>query len=152
MLIVLALLIGIVAGLRAMTAPAAVSWAAWLGWISLGDSWLWWLGHWIAGLVFTLLAIVELVNDQRPSTPSRTVPVQFGTRIVMGALTGAAIGASGGMPVAGLIAGIVGAVVGTFGGKKVRASLAASFGRDAPAAFIEDAVAIVGALLIVLAA
>ena len=39
MILLLALLIGIVAGLRAMTAPAAVSWAAYLGWINLGDSW-----------------------------------------------------------------------------------------------------------------
>ena len=152
MSILLALLIGIVAGLRAMTAPAAVSWAAWLGWINLGDSWLWWLGHWVAVLIFTLLAIVELVNDQRPSTPSRTIPAQFGARIVMGALTGAALGASGGSWVAGLIAGAIGAVIGTLGGKAVRAQLAASFGGDAPAAFIEDAVAIVGAILIVLAA
>ena len=80
MLIVLALLIGIVAGLRAMTAPAVMSWAAYLGWISLGDSWLWWLGHWVTPWIFTLIAIVELVNDQRASTPSRTVPVQFGGR------------------------------------------------------------------------
>ena len=152
MLIVLALLIGIVAGLRAMTAPAVVSWAAYLGWISLGDSWLWWLGHWITPWIFTLIAIVELVNDQRASTPSRTVPVQFGGRVVMGALSGAAIGASGGMMVGGLIAGIVGAVIGTLGGKAVRARLAASFGKDPPAAFLEDAVAIIGGLLIVAAA
>ena len=149
---VLALLIGIVAGLRAMTAPAVVSWAAYLGWINLGDSWLWWLGHWITPWIFTLLAIVELVNDQRASTPSRTVPVQFGARIVMGALTGAAIGTSGGMLVGGLIAGIVGAIIGTLGGKAVRARLAASFGKDPPAAFLEDAVAIIGGLLIVAAA
>ena len=32
---VLAFLIGVVAGLRAMTAPAAVSWAARLGWLNL---------------------------------------------------------------------------------------------------------------------
>ncbi|WP_425993766.1 hypothetical protein [Caulobacter sp. DWR1-3-2b1] len=32
----LALLIGVVAGLRAMTAPAAISWAAHLGWLPLG--------------------------------------------------------------------------------------------------------------------
>ena len=31
----LALLIGVVAGLRTMTAPAAVSWAAYLGWLPL---------------------------------------------------------------------------------------------------------------------
>ena len=32
---VLAFLIGVIAGLRALTAPAAVSWAARLGWIHL---------------------------------------------------------------------------------------------------------------------
>jgi uncharacterized membrane protein len=151
-LIVLALLIGVVAGLRAMTAPAAVSWAAYLGWIDLTNTWLWWLGHWVTPWVFTLLAIAELINDQRPSTPSRTEPIQFGTRIVMGALTGAALGASGGMLIAGLVAGVIGAVIGTLGGRAVRARIARSFGKDPPAAFLEDAVAIVGGLLIVMAA
>ena len=32
---VLALVMGIVAGLRAMTAPAAISWGARLGWLKL---------------------------------------------------------------------------------------------------------------------
>jgi uncharacterized membrane protein len=152
MAIVLALLIGVVAGLRAMTAPAAVSWAAYLGWINLGDSWLWWLGHWITPWVFTVLAIVELITDQLPSTPSRTVPMQFGARIVLGALCGAGLGASAGVLGVGLVAGIIGAIIGTLGGKSVRAKLAASFGQDRPAALIEDAVAIIGAFLIVAAA
>ena len=152
MSILLALLIGVVAGSRAMTAPAVVSWAAYLGWIDLGDSWLWWLGHWIAVLIFTALALFELYNDQRPTTPSRTVPVSFGSRIVTGALTGAALGATGGSWVVGLIAGIIGAVIGTLGGRWARGRLAAAFGQDLPAALLEDVVAIVGALLIVLAA
>jgi uncharacterized membrane protein len=152
MVLLLALLIGIVAGLRAMTAPAVVSWAAYLGWIDLGDSWLSFLGHWITPWIFTVLAIVELVTDQLPSTPSRIVPMQFGARIVMGALTGAAIGVSGGMLIGGLIAGIIGAVIGTLGGRAVRGKLAAAFGQDRPAAFLEDAVAIIGGLLIVAAA
>ena len=147
-----ALLIGIVAGLRAMTAPAAVSWAAYLAWIDPGGSWLSFLGHWITPWIFTVLAIGELITDQLPSTPSRTVPLQFGTRLIMGALAGAALGASGGMLVSGLIAGAVGAVIGTLGGRAARGKLAASFGSDRPAAFIEDAVAIVGAFLIVAAA
>ena len=151
MILLLALLIGVVAGLRAMTAPAVVSWAAYLGWIDLSGSSLSFLGHWITPWIFTILAIVELVTDQLPSTPSRKVPMQFGARIVMGALTGAALGASGGMLVGGLIAGIVGAVIGTLGGRAFRARLAAAFGSDPPAAFIEDAVAILGALLIVIA-
>lgn len=144
----LALLIGIVAGLRAMAAPALVSWAAHLGWLDLSGSWLGFLGNSWVRWILTLLAIVELVTDQLPSTPSRTVPIQFGARIVMGALSGAAVGAAGGAIVGGLFAGSIGALIGTLGGRAFRAQLAKAFGSDRPAAFIEDAVAIGGALLI----
>lgn len=144
----LALLIGVVAGLRAMTAPAMVSWAAHLGLLDLSETWLAVFGTAWARWILTLLALVELVTDQLPSTPSRTVPVQFGARIVTGALSGAAIGASGGTMVGGLIAGAIGAIIGTLGGRAFRAKLAMAFGSDRPAAFIEDAVAIGGALLI----
>ena len=147
---VLPLLIGVVAGLRAMTAPAAVSWAARLGWLEpptglafLGYAWTPW--------IFTALALAELVTDQLPTTPSRTVPIQFGTRVLVGALCGAAIGGSGGALVMGLIAGVLGAIVGTLGGRLGRARLAAALGSDRPAALIEEAIAIGGALLIVLA-
>jgi uncharacterized membrane protein len=152
MIYLLALLIGIVAGLRAMTPLAAVSWAAYLGWIDPSASWLsFFASPWAVG-IFTLAALGELVSDQLPSTPSRRVPMQFGARIVSGALSGGALGAGVGMLAGGAIAGIVGAVIGTLGGAAARARLAASFGRDLPAALIEDAVAIVGALLIVSAA
>ncbi|EUB97866.1 protein of unknown function DUF4126 [Rhizobium sp. CF080] len=149
MVYVLALLIGIVAGLRAMTAPAAIAWAAYLGWLNLSGSWLAFMGTiWAVG-IFTILAVVELVTDQLPSTPSRKVPQQFGARLIMGALTGAAIGTPYGGWIVGLIAGIIGAAIGTYGGAAVRGKLAASFGKDPPAAFIEDAVAIVAAYLII---
>ena len=145
----LALLLGVVAGLRAMTAPAAVSWAAYLGWLDLSGTWLAFLGSIWATVILTLLALVELVTDQLPTTPSRTVPVQFGARILTGALSGAAVGTAGGSIAGGLVAGIVGAVVGTLGGRAFRARLASAFGSDRPAALIEDAVAVGGALLIV---
>ncbi len=144
----LALLIGIVAGLRAMTAPALVSWAAHLGWLDLNGTWLAFFGNVWTRWILTVFALGELVTDQLPTTPSRTVPVQFGARIVTGALSGAAIGAGKGALIGGLIAGIVGAIIGTLGGRAFRARLAAAFGRDLPAALIEDAVAIGGALLI----
>ena len=147
----LALLLGVVAGLRAMTAPAAVSWAAYLGWLDLSGTWLAFLGSIWATVILTLLALVELVTDQLPTTPSRTVPVQFGARVLTGALSGAAVGTAGGSLAGGLIAGVVGAVVGTLGGRAFRARLASAFGSDRPTAFIEDAVAVGGALLIVLA-
>ena len=90
----------------------------------------------------TLIAIGELVNDKLPKTPSRLIPPQFVTRIVMSALCGLAIGTPGNGMIIGLVAGIVGAVAGTFGGTKARSLLARTFGRDLPAALIEDAVAL----------
>jgi uncharacterized membrane protein len=146
-----ALLIGGVAGLRALTAPAAVSWAAQIGWLHLGDTHLAFLGYRWTPWMLTALALVELVTDQLPSTPSRTVPMQFGARILTGALSGAAIGASSGLLIVGGIAGIIGAVLGTLGGRAARAGLADAFGKDMPAALIEDTVAILAAILIVMA-
>jgi uncharacterized membrane protein len=147
-ILLLALLIGIIAGLRAMTAPAAVSWAARLGWLNLAPTSLAFLGYAFTPWIFTALALAELVTDQLPATPSRTVPVQFGTRILTGGLSGGAIGAAHGQFVPGVVVGVVGAVIGTLGGRAVRGRLAASFGQDRPAALIEDAVAIGGAFLI----
>ena len=149
--LLLAVLIGVIAGLRAMTAPAAVSWAARLGWLNLAPTGLAFLGYAFTPWIFTALALVELVTDQLPKTPSRTVPVQFGTRILTGGLSGGAIGAAHGQLVLGVVGGVVGAVIGTLGGRAVRGRLAASFGRDLPAALIEDAVAIGGAFLIMAA-
>jgi uncharacterized membrane protein len=144
----LALLLGFVAGLRAMTPPAMVSWAAYLGWLDLSGTWLSFLGNAWARWILSLLALAELVTDQLPTTPSRTVPIQFGTRMVMGALSGAAVGTVSGATIGGLLAGIIGAIIGTFGGRAFRARLAKSLGSDRPAALIEDAIAISAALLI----
>src|SRR5450755_3357610 len=113
----LALCIGIVAGLRSLTAPAVVSWAAYLGWINLHGSPLAFMGSlWAVG-IFTLLALGELVADQLPSTPSRTAAVGLSARIVMGALSGACLGVAGGASLwAAALAGVVGAIAGAFGG------------------------------------
>ena len=151
-----ALLIGVVAGLRAMTAPAAVAWGAHLGLIPLQGTPLAWLGGNIATWVLTALAVLELVADQLPKTPSRKVPVQFGTRILSGAFCGAVIGmtahsSSEGAWIGGAIAGAIGAVIGTLGGADLRGRLAKAFGKDLPAALLEDIVAVGGAALIVTA-
>ena len=143
-----ALLIGFIAGLRAMTAPASVSWAAHLGWLHVGDTWAAFVAHAATRWILTLLALGELVTDQLPSTPSRTVPIQFTTRVIMGGFAGAAVGAAGGATVVGLVAGMAGAVLGTLAGAAFRRRLAAAFGNDHPAAFIEDAVALAGAFLV----
>ena len=147
----LAFLIGIVAGMRAMTAPAAISWAARLGKLSLSGTWLAFLGYAWTPWILTLLAAGELVTDQLPSTPSRKVPVQFGTRILMGGVCGAALTAGAGSMLLGAIVGIAGAVAGTLGGRAFRARMAAAFGSDRPAALLEDAIAIGAAVAVVLA-
>jgi uncharacterized membrane protein len=148
-ILVLAFLIGIVAGLRALTAPTAVSWAAHLGVLPLQGTPLAWLGYAFTPYIFTILALGELVNDKLPKTPSRTVPPQFIARVIMGSLAGAAVGAARQSLILGLVAGAIGAVAGTFGGAAVRSKLAGIFGKDLPAALLEDAVAIILAFVVV---
>lgn len=144
----LAFLIGAVAGLRTFTAPALVSWASHLGLLHLGNTWLAFLGYAWTPWILTALAAGEFVADQLPSMPSRTAPRGFIARIVSGAVCGAAVGTAGGTVLGGAVAGIAGAVVGTLVGHDFRARLAAAFRRDRPAAFIEDAIALGGALLV----
>jgi len=141
--LIAAFVVGMVCGLRALVGLAAVSWAASSGHLPLAGTWLSFLGNRITSYIMTALAIGEIVNDKMPKTPSRLVPPQLGTRVVMGALTGSAIGLSHGSLVLGAIAGIVGSVVGTFAGAKGRALLAKAFGRDLPAALLEDILAVV---------
>ena len=137
-----AFLIGTASGLRALIGLAAVSWAAHFGILPLGHTWLAFLGYAFTPYILTLLAIGELVNDKLPKTASRLIPPQFIARIVTSALCGLAIGLSGNGMIVGLYVGIVGAVAGTFGGAKARSLLARAFGRDLPAALLEDAVAL----------
>lgn len=147
-MIIFAFLIGLVAGLRVLTPLAAISWAAQFHWLQMQGTWLGFLGFAATAYITTALALVELVGDKLPGTPSRKVPLQFGTRIVVGALCGAALGAQAGAMLGGLFAGAVGAVVGTLGGATLRAQLAKALGKDLPAALLEDVVAIGAALLI----
>ncbi len=122
--LLLALSIGIVAGLRSLSAPAVVAWAAHLGWINLHSSPLAFMGtKWAVG-IFTLLALVELIVDQLPGTPARTAAVGLSARIVTGALSGACLAVAGGAtPWLGAPAGAAGALAGAFGGYHARAGL-----------------------------
>jgi uncharacterized membrane protein len=144
-----ALLIGVVAGLRTFTPLAAVSWAAFAGAFRLDSTWLGFLGSRITPWILTALAIIELVADQLPRTPSRKTLGQFAARIASGAVCGAAVATTKGSWEIGLAIGIIGAILGTLVGAGVRTSLAHAFRRDRPAAFVEDAVAVTGAAIIV---
>ncbi|HKV77487.1 MAG TPA: DUF4126 family protein [Candidatus Sulfotelmatobacter sp.] len=142
--LLLAFGIGIVAGLRSLTAPAVVAWAARLGWINLHNSPLAFMGSKWTVVIFTVLAVVEFIGDQLPSTPPRTGAVGLSARIVTGALTGACIGVAGNAGLLwGALAGIVGALAGAYGGYHARVRLVRSLRvPDFVIALPEDAVAI----------
>jgi uncharacterized membrane protein len=147
----LILAIGFVAGLRSMTAPAAVSWGAYLGWLALKGSALSFLSSPVAVGIFTLAALGELVADQLPTTPNRTAPFPFGARIVMGGFCGAAVALAAEQPwLVGVGLGAAGAVMGTFGGFYARRGATKALnGPPFISATLEDLIAIGAALLIV---
>jgi uncharacterized membrane protein len=135
----LALLIGVVAGLRAFTAPAVMAWAAFLNWINLSGTWASWMGHWITVAVLTVIALAELISDKMPTLPSRKSAPQFLVRLASGAFSGAVLGTAWGYRWGSLGAGLIGAVIGTVLGYEVRTKLvAANGGKDRPVALGED--------------
>jgi uncharacterized membrane protein len=148
--LLLAFLIGVVGGLRALTAPAVTSWAAHLGWLNLAHSPLKFMSSMITVVFFTILACVELVTDQLPSTPARTKPAGLVPRILLGGLCGATVASAGGQALAlGAVLGAVGGVVGAFAGYEVRTRLVKALGvPDFVIAVLEDAVAIGGGLFL----
>jgi uncharacterized membrane protein len=140
----LALGVGVAAGLRSLTPPAVVAWAAYLGWLNLSDSPLRFMGSIIAAIIFSLLALFELFLDLQPSTPKRTAPVPLAARILMGGLCGACLYAASNQPlVIGAILGAVGGVIGAFAGYEIRRRLVAALHvKDIFVALLEDSVAI----------
>jgi uncharacterized membrane protein len=136
--------IGFVAGLRSLTAPAVVAWAAYLGWIHLQGSPLAFMGSIWTVVIFTVLALVEMVADQLPSTPSRTAAVGLSARIVTGGLTGACFAVAGNAAGwLGAMLGVIGAIAGSFGGYQARVGLVRALRvRDFVIAIPEDAIAI----------
>ncbi len=119
--------IGVVSGLRTFTGVAAVVWAAHLGWINLSSTPLAFMGSTWALVLFTVLALLEYVGDQLPSTPARTTPMQLGARLVLGVLAGASLAAAGGASLLlGAICAVVGVLVGTYGGYNARVGLVRS--------------------------
>src|SRR5581483_12002313 len=142
MAILLAFLIGVFAGLRSLTAPAVVAWAAHVGWLKL-DGPLELFGHTATVAVFTVLAIAELVADKLPKTPARTAPLGLGARIMTGSMSGAAIAAAGGQAaVLGALLGAAGGIAGAFGGFYARTRLVKALGtRDLVIALLEDTIA-----------
>ena len=149
--LLLAFLIGGVAGLRCLTAPATVAWAAHLNWLNLHNTPLAFMGSTAAVVIFTLLAAVEMVVDQLPSTPSRVQARGLIARMILGGLSGASIAVAGAQSIAvGAVLGLVGGIAGAFAGYQARTRLVKALRvRDLFIALPEDAVAIAAGLFIV---
>jgi uncharacterized membrane protein len=145
---VLAVGIGVVAGLRAFAAPAVLTWAAKRRWIRLGNSPFATIISAKASKRITDLAVSELIADKLPFTPSRLKAGPLASRIVSGAVCGATIYGVVKRPLMeGAVLGGVGAIAGAFAGYHMRKRLS----RDMPdlgVAALEDALAIGGGVLI----
>jgi uncharacterized membrane protein len=136
--------IGIVAGLRALMAPAIVAWAANLGWLNLHGSPLAFMGSTVAVGIFSVLAIGELVIDKLPQTPKRTALPLLLARILLGGLSGATLcTATAKSLIAGTLLGGIGGIIGAFIGYEIRRRLVNKLHiKDFFVAVCEDLVAI----------
>lgn len=150
MTLLLAFLIGLFAGLRSLTPPAAVAWAVHLGWLRLARP-LSLVGSLPAVIILSALALTEIVFDKLPNTPNRTAPIGLIARIVTGGFAGACVSLGGGQSAyVGAALGAIGGIAGCFGGYHVRAWLAKSLRQpDFNLALVEDLIAIGGSLFIV---
>jgi uncharacterized membrane protein len=139
-----ALGIGFAAGLRSLTPPAVVTWAAHFGWLNLNNTPLAFMGSIITVVVFSILALFELFADLQPSTPKRTAPVPLIARIITGGLCGASVcAASNQSLIIGALLGAVGGVIGAFTGYEIRRRLVSGLNiKDLFIALLEDLVTI----------
>ncbi len=141
------LLLGVVTGMRTMTAIAALAWAVWLGLIP-EQGWATWAAHVAVVIVLTIFALGEYVVDTLPKTPRRTDLGPALARVVVGGLVGAMAAAAIEEPVAGgIIFGAGGAIIGAWGGFFVRMTVGRILRHDLPAALLESASAIALAIL-----
>ena len=143
-ILALAFGVGLVAGLRALTAPAAVAWAAQWGWLHLHGSPLSFMASTWAAILFLVLAIFELIGDLLPGTPKRTAPGPLAARMLSGGLCGACVCASANQSLfIGAALGGLGALLGAFAGYELRRRLVAGLNvKNVFIAIPEDLIAI----------
>jgi uncharacterized membrane protein len=126
--LVAAFLLGIVAGMRAFTAPAV------LVWFTRGG---------IAAIILGILALTEYFTDLLPNVPARTSLPSLIARLVAGGVVGYIIAGAG-----GLVASLIGVLAGAYGGLRLRLWLIARVGAIA-AGLAESAAALLVAAYVV---
>ncbi len=113
-------LLGLVTGLRTMTAMMVLCWFAYRGHLPVEGTWAFWSGNLITAVVFSVLAVGEYIGDKLPKTPNRIAPGPLMARLVLGGLVGAIVapGIEG-----SILLGGGGALLGAFGGFLIRRAL-----------------------------
>jgi uncharacterized membrane protein len=129
-----AILIGIVAGLRATIAPLALTIAH----------------HSLLWILFAVLAAAELIGDKLPKMPSRLSPLPLISRCISGGacaffLTSAALPTW-----LAIVSGVAGALIGAYAGYEIRRAITRRLHvPDFPVALAEDVVTILLAVVAV---
>ncbi len=102
-------------------------------------------------VIFSLLALGEIVNDKLPKTPARTSIPQIIPRVLFGGCSAVALAVSaGGSLIVTVVVGIIGALAGTFAGYSVRHALVTKANLpDLGVALVEDLIAVGCGFLIV---
>ena len=115
------LMVGFATGLRTFTPLALICWVSVWGWLPLGSSRLHFLGTTTGAAIVSILALIELVGDKLPRTPSRTSTGPLGARILIASFAAAALAVGMGQSwIAAVICGAVASVIGAFAGFRYR--------------------------------
>jgi uncharacterized membrane protein len=147
--LLIAFLFGVVSGFRSLAPAAVLAWAV-QGRPELQGTLLAFMSGAPAAYALSGLALVELVTDKLPFTPSRLTAVPLLARILLGGLCGATVATVGGYGLApGAVAGAIGGVAGAYLGYYVRRDLTSRKRvSDLVVALVEDAITIGGSVLL----
>jgi uncharacterized membrane protein len=137
-------LLGAATGMRTFTPMAVLCWFAYAGYVPLDGTWAFWAASLVAAILFTVLALAELVGDKLPRTPDRTSTGPLLARLAVGGLIGGIVAAAlNGSGIEGVLLGLGGVLVGAFGGYLIRHEIVErSGGKDWPVAVAEDLVTV----------
>lgn len=142
-------LLGAATGMRTFTPMAVICWFAYAGYVPVDGTWAFWVAKLVTAVIFTVLAVGELVGDKLPRTPDRTAMGPLLARILFGGLVGGIVAVSlNGSEFEGVILGVGGVLVGAFGGYLVRREIVLRSGsKDWPVALAEDLITVGFAVL-----
>lgn len=139
-------MLGFATGLRSMIPMAVLCWFAYNG--QLSADWAPWISRLSLAIVFTVLALGELMADKLPRVPDRISPAPLIWRLLLAGFAGAIVATSmQGPGLEGVLLAVLGALIGAFGGYMLRRDLVQKLDcKDWHVGLAEDLVAILAAV------